>query len=326
MTAVISTTVYSTNPSAASNNSPPTSEQSSEAHHVKPTKILAYFSTDGGRHAPRPASFPRDPVIVRSNFQRDVQNFCTRLRTEHPKACYSIWPGHDIRWYFDEYDFERQGGLFLYTVLTTLMEENGKRVVSFCQDFAENNRSTFPDWAECALTPTQLFHEQDHDEFGPDFLNYARQCLLSCYENAREERLLAVKRSEPSPKFAIIKTDKISRYCRTRRSIPSSRKQHRWCIHCQWPCYPAWHICASGTAFQCSATKFAKGQHESERKARVSTQSLAARPARHICRYVSNSSWPRRGSPRRCTCTTRLATHSPSSASDWTTLGHRTVA
>lgn len=275
MTAVNLTTMYSTNPSAPSNNSPPMSEPSSEAHHVQPTKILAFFSTDGGKHEPRPASFPRDPVIVRSKFQKDVQDYCTRLRTEYPKACYSIWPGHDIRWYFDEYDFHRHGGLFLYTVLTTLMEENGKRVVSFCQSFAERNKSTFPEWAERALPPDQLFHQQDHDEFGPDFLDYARQCIIDSYERARDERLLAVDRSELLINFAIIRANKMSRYCCTRCSVSSSRKQHRWCIHCKWPCYSACLLCASWTAFQRSAAKFEKGQHESKRKEWISSQSLA---------------------------------------------------
>ena len=160
------------------------------------TKILAYFSTGGGEREPRPASVPRDSVIVRSNFEKDVQDYCTRLRIEHPKACYTVFAGWDIRWYFDEYDFERQGGRFLYTVLMTLMEENGKRVVEFCQQWAEKNQSTFPDWADPAFTVNKLFHAHDYEEYGPAFLGFARECLLDCYRKAREERLSEVTRSE----------------------------------------------------------------------------------------------------------------------------------
>lgn len=170
------------------------SSASMDAHQMQPPKILAYFSTNAGQKEARMASTPKDPVIVRSNFDRDVQAYCTQLRTEFPKACYTIFAGWDIRWYFDEYDFERQGGLFLYTVLMTLMQENGKRVVEFCSLWAEANRSKYPDWADPALTATQLFHEQDHEQYGPAFLENARTCLLECYQKAREQRLAEVNK------------------------------------------------------------------------------------------------------------------------------------
>jgi len=227
--------MQSTTHSAQSNNSAAMSKQpstSAETHYEQPIKILAYFSTNGGKHEPRPASYPRDPVIVRSNFNKDIQDYCTRLRKEYPKACYSIFSGWDIRWYFDEYDFERMGGLFLYTVLMTLMEENGRRVVSFCQDFAATNSSTFPDWAERALTPVQLFHERDYDQFGPQFMHYARQCILESYDKAREERLLAVNKSKSFSTFPKITPNTMHRYCSTWRSISSSREQHRRSIYC----------------------------------------------------------------------------------------------
>jgi len=255
------------------------SSASPEAQHMQPPKILAYFSTDGGKHEPRPASSPRDPVIVRSNFEKDVQDYCTRLRKEYPKACYSIFPQWDIRWYFDEYDFERQGGLFLYTVLMTLMEENGKRVVTFCQEFAEKNRATFPDWAERALTPIQLFHERDYDEFGPQFMHYARDCLVESYEKARAERLSAVNRSKHHSRCLwclVITANKTNRYCGTWHSVPSSREQHYWCIHCQRSCYTCWYIPAFWTTIQHGSAKSEEGQHKGERKERVSSRALTA--------------------------------------------------
>ena len=147
------------------------------------------FSTNNGQREPRPAPIPRDAVIVRSDLNADAREFCEKLRLESPKICLKVFAPFDIRTFFDEYDFERLGGEFLYETLILLWKENGKRVVDFCQNWALKNEEAFHHWFDGKCDVETLFAKADQEEYGYDFLDKALMCMKECYEAAGEQRV-----------------------------------------------------------------------------------------------------------------------------------------
>jgi hypothetical protein len=156
---------------------------------LPPIQGPALFSTDNGKRDPRPAPFPRDAVVVRSDLHADARDYCKKLRLEYPKICLKVFAPFDIRTFFDEYDFERLGGEFLYETLILLWKENGKRVVDFCQNWALKNEESFGMWFEGNLSVKGLFAEEDRDAYGLEFLDKARMCMKECYDAAGQHRV-----------------------------------------------------------------------------------------------------------------------------------------
>ena len=95
----------------------------------------------------------------------------------------------DIRTFFDEYDFERLGGEFLYETLILLWKENGKRVLDFCKNWAEKNEEAFHKWFVGDVSVETLFAEQDRNEYGDEFMDKALICMKECYDAAAKTRV-----------------------------------------------------------------------------------------------------------------------------------------
>jgi hypothetical protein len=166
------------------------------SHHNTPVQGPSLFSTDGGKISPRPAPIPREQQIVHSDFKQSVLDYCVELRTKHPLICNMVFAPWDIRTFFDEHDFYRYGGDFLYTVLMNLMEENGKRVVSFCLTYMKVNMSTYGQWCQAARPLEEMFAEEDREEHGDYFLGTAIKCLQECYQRAEIQHKATIQKSK----------------------------------------------------------------------------------------------------------------------------------
>jgi hypothetical protein len=175
---------------------PPSQPSSGSSQHPAPVQGPSLFSTKEGQRDPRPAPFPRDQQIVRSDFIQGVLDYCNELREKYPLICNMVFAPWDIRTFFDEYDFYRYGGEFLYTVLTTLMEENGKRVVAFCMDYAEKNMATYNEWYRATLPMEMMFARQDIESFGTTFIAMAVRCLQECCQRAEAQLLANIQKSK----------------------------------------------------------------------------------------------------------------------------------
>jgi len=159
--------------------------ESALALQLPPIQGPALFSIFlNGEREPRAAPFPRDAVVARSDLNAEARAYCEKLRVEAPKICFKVFAPFDIRTFFDEYDFERLGGEFLYETLILLWKENGKRVVDFCQNWAMKNEEAFHQWFEGTVSVGKLFATQDQEEYGYEFLDNALMCMKECYDAA----------------------------------------------------------------------------------------------------------------------------------------------
>lgn len=151
---------------------------------------LAFFSTRGGRSAPRRAHRPRPSLVARSDATKDTQHMIEDLRKNYRHVCYSIFPGWDIRWFFDEYDFEFLGGQFLYNVLYTIMEQNIQNVEIMARRWSETNHRSFQEFAAIFsgdFPVERAFHKEDIDEHGIPFLQQVLRLMSTAYARATEE-------------------------------------------------------------------------------------------------------------------------------------------
>lgn len=154
----------------------------------QPIQGISYFSTKGGTYPVRAASWPRGPVIVRSNFQYDLNKYIDNLRKQYSEICNGIFLGYDVRWYFDEYDWHFQGPKFLWTVLDEMRKQNEANVPIVANDWISANIDNPMFFrSEDALAKADinlLFPQQIHRKWGAPFLEYVRTYMIPLYNQA----------------------------------------------------------------------------------------------------------------------------------------------
>lgn len=181
--------------------------------HRLPVQGIAYFSTDGGARPPRAASWPRGPVVARSRFDQDVTKHIQYLRQRFPIICNAIFPGYDIRWYFDEHDWHLMGGKFLWTVLDEMRKENEAQLLMVARDWIAANidNPAFPGPAKHILNApvNALFSPSQMRACGVPFLEYLRNHMIPQYEDAVARRDAAISASPQQIRTTSVKSTSI---------------------------------------------------------------------------------------------------------------------
>lgn len=143
----------------------------------------SFFSTNGCRYPPRFADHD-SPVIAHSNPQHDLDLLVGDLRKNWPHVCNAIFAPWDIRSFFDEYDFVRLGGQFLYMVIQTIENQNLIALDRFTKSWSENNQTGFTVLGDSACTVDIAFSAADHKNCGRWFLEKALERMKDAYHRA----------------------------------------------------------------------------------------------------------------------------------------------
>lgn len=149
----------------------------------------AFFSTDGGRRAPRRVLKIEALPLARTYPDYDISNMIKDLRSRYPHVCNSIFAPWDIRWYFDEYDFYVQGGEFLWAVLNTMTEENQRKVEHLARTWSFTNRGSYKEFPiVCSETfPVEkAFHAHDIELHGLPLLQEVLRLVTVAYKRSEE--------------------------------------------------------------------------------------------------------------------------------------------
>lgn len=160
------------------------------------SQIVAFFSTNGGKRAPRHLKDPKPQVLCRSDRERDLKEYVRQLRESYPHVCSSIFSlsnngkHFEPRWFFDEYDFHVQGGQFLYDVISAIIAENQEKLVRFCKEWSEANKKNHGVelLGDVRKTFDFYFHQKDQEELGNGFLASAVEYMREAYWNAKTEQ------------------------------------------------------------------------------------------------------------------------------------------
>ncbi|KAL8859846.1 MAG: hypothetical protein Q9178_003679 [Gyalolechia marmorata] len=138
----------------------------------------AIFSTNLGRFAPRrPAVLP-GRIILRSVPEEDMESKITELRTKYPNQCKEInTPVANLYDYFDHYDQELHGAMFLRAVLEEICGRNLMRrqlILDFTRQWTHLNSTAFQYILGLGL---DAFTADDLETFGAEFLHDALEEL-----------------------------------------------------------------------------------------------------------------------------------------------------
>lgn len=168
---------------------------------AEPIQGLSFFSTDGGLREPRAAGQNKPPTMARSNVKKDADLFIEQLRARWPHECNAIFAPWDIRWFFDEYDFYKYGGQFLYeNVLMTMTKQNEENLIRWSQVWSDGHKSHFHLIMDLGVD--KVFHEDDHVKYGKAFLQKALEHMRAAYQRALNGELIeANMRQSLHPSF-----------------------------------------------------------------------------------------------------------------------------
>ncbi|KAL8835859.1 MAG: hypothetical protein Q9170_003153 [Blastenia crenularia] len=141
----------------------------------------AIFSTELGRFAPRGPKLLPSRIILRTSPDEDMDAMITDLRAKYPAQCKAMPAPNvvDLHGYFDSYDQQLHGALFLRAVLIEIYLRNGtwmKAVLDYAEAWVDLNPTAFEYIIQYELN---AFSEDDVKEYGEEFLQDAlRQLLL----------------------------------------------------------------------------------------------------------------------------------------------------
>ncbi|KAL9588769.1 MAG: hypothetical protein Q9203_002423 [Teloschistes exilis] len=131
----------------------------------------AIFSTDLGRYPVRGIGDLPSRIVLRSDPEEDVEAMVAHFTTKYPAECKLIKSGViNLHEYFDAYDQQLHGALFLQFVLDEVWRRNHRRqqaVLDYASDWFRLNPMAFEQMWEYGL---EAFTEDDLNEFGQDFL------------------------------------------------------------------------------------------------------------------------------------------------------------
>ncbi|KAL8993087.1 MAG: hypothetical protein Q9169_006611 [Polycauliona sp. 2 TL-2023] len=135
----------------------------------------AIFSTNLGRFQPRePAAFPLR-IVLRSVPEDDLESKIAELRAKFPDQCRSITsPVANLYDYFDRYDQELHGAMFLRAVLEEIFGRNllqKSAVFAFTQQWLRLNSTNFHNILSLGLD--SAFTADDREYYGDEFLQDA---------------------------------------------------------------------------------------------------------------------------------------------------------
>lgn len=135
----------------------------------------AKFSNNLGRLSPcEPSALPKR-IILRSVPEDDMESKIAELRTKFPDECKAITsPVANLYDYFDHYDQELHGAMFLRAVLEEICGRNLMRnqaIFDFTQDWMRVNSTN----VQCilGLGLDSAFTADDIEVYGKDFLQDA---------------------------------------------------------------------------------------------------------------------------------------------------------
>lgn len=138
----------------------------------------AIFSTDLGRYPVRGISDLPPRIILRSDPEEDVDVMIAELTEKYPAECKLIKPNTiNLHEYFDAYDQQIHGALFLQFVLDEICRRNYKRrhaVLDYASDWVRLNPMAFEHMWGYGL---EAFTADDLTAFGEDFLEEALEEL-----------------------------------------------------------------------------------------------------------------------------------------------------
>ncbi|KAL8808537.1 MAG: hypothetical protein Q9182_000088 [Xanthomendoza sp. 2 TL-2023] len=139
-----------------------------------PNSGAAIFSTQLGRYAPRlPTSLP-SRIILRSCPDEDMEAKITELQANFPDQCKALKsPIANLYDYFDNYDQDLHGSMFLGAVLEEICGRNLMRrqsIINFTQQWSQLNPLAFQHVLDLGL---DAFTADDMEAFGEDFLKDA---------------------------------------------------------------------------------------------------------------------------------------------------------
>ncbi|KAL8679684.1 MAG: hypothetical protein Q9186_004046 [Xanthomendoza sp. 1 TL-2023] len=139
-----------------------------------PNNGAAIFSTELGRYAPRkPASLPAR-IILRSCPDEDMEAKITELQAKFTDQCKALKsPIANLYDYFDNYDQDLHGSMFLRAVLEEICGRNLMRrqsIVNYTQQWSQLNPMAFHHVLGLGL---DAFTADDMEAFGEEFLRDA---------------------------------------------------------------------------------------------------------------------------------------------------------
>ncbi|KAL9602021.1 MAG: hypothetical protein Q9219_002129 [cf. Caloplaca sp. 3 TL-2023] len=138
----------------------------------------AIFSTELGRFPPREAGVMPPRIILRSVPEEDMEAMVEDLRTKFPVQCASMQaPITNVHDYFDIYDQQLHGQMFLHAVLTEICFRNLRRrkaVLHYAETWIHLNSAAFDQIHQYGL---DAFTEDDVKEYGDSFLQEVLQDL-----------------------------------------------------------------------------------------------------------------------------------------------------
>ncbi|KAL8661968.1 MAG: hypothetical protein Q9202_005094 [Teloschistes flavicans] len=138
----------------------------------------AIFSTDLGRYPVRGISDLPPRIILRSDPEEDVDVMIAELTEKYPAECKLIKPNTiNLHEYFDAYDQQIHGALFLQFVLDEICRRNYRRrhaVLEYASDWVRLNPMAFEHMWAYGL---EAFTADDLTAFGEDFLEEALEEL-----------------------------------------------------------------------------------------------------------------------------------------------------
>ncbi|KAL8726555.1 MAG: hypothetical protein Q9181_006000 [Wetmoreana brouardii] len=167
---------------------------------VGPSMGTAMFSTDLGRFAVRgPAVMPAR-IILRSVPENDMEAMVAELQAKYPTQCKAIKrPVTNLHDYFDDYDQQLHGAMFLHAILGEIYRRNLVRrraVHDYAQDWAELNPRAFDHMLEYGMN---AFTEDDVSEYGEDFLQEVLEELQLRKTQRDDANALAMERGHVLP-------------------------------------------------------------------------------------------------------------------------------
>ncbi|KAL8716158.1 MAG: hypothetical protein Q9220_000063 [cf. Caloplaca sp. 1 TL-2023] len=131
----------------------------------------AIFSTKGACCPPRGEQSIPARIVLRSVPEEDMESLIEQLWAKFPEQCRSLTlPLGDIHQYFDFYDQQQQGSMFLTAVLSEICQRNlvrRQRVIEYTQEWLRINQPAFQNLHICEFP----FSEDDVEVHGVDFLD-----------------------------------------------------------------------------------------------------------------------------------------------------------
>ena len=161
----------------------------------------AIFSTNLGRFAPRQPAVLPGRIILRSVPEEDMESKITELRTQYPNQCKEInTPVANLYDYFDQYDQELHGAMFLRAVLEEICGRNLMRrqlILDFTRQWTHLNSTAFQYILGLGL---DAFTAEDMETFGAEFLHDALEELQLqkiSHDDAGKYRWASTRRATP---------------------------------------------------------------------------------------------------------------------------------